>query len=170
MSRWPTHALLAALFLVRTVHAHGGHEQVPDGEAVSLDPIVRYTGPYAERTCSERMQLLMISWPFIAGFDIMAPYATHGICLWGDLPVRHGSGCMYNPELDEHLRTRAVSSPVGCNFFTDINGYCGRLYALDGMCLSKSLERVSPSLPTSSATLTRADSSPRTSMRHLPTR
>lgn len=40
MSRFGPQGLLAALLLASPALAHGGHESVPEGAAVSDDPIV----------------------------------------------------------------------------------------------------------------------------------
>lgn len=41
MSQLFLRGVLPALLLVSPALAHGGHENVPEGEAISLEPIVR---------------------------------------------------------------------------------------------------------------------------------
>lgn len=79
--------MLAALFfLVPSVLAHGGHEQVPEGSAVSEDPIVRGRSLLFGFGEYELM---------VTGLDIMDSHDSYGSRVWYHLSAGHGSGGMF---------------------------------------------------------------------------
>ena len=85
MSQLFLRGVLPALLLVSPAWAHGGHENVPEGEAISLEPIVRVPPVSADS----------LGWAQLTdstlGFDVMDSYDFDGICLWHPVPAGHGS-------------------------------------------------------------------------------
>lgn len=71
--------------------AHGDHEHVPEGSAVSEDPIVRVL----TWICPEVDPPLTLG---RVGLDAMDSYDSHGSIFWIDLSLGNGAGCMFlNP-------------------------------------------------------------------------
>lgn len=81
--------MLAALFfLVPSILAHGGHEQVPEGSAVSEDPIVRRPFFFFLFGLGEYRLT-------VTGLDIMDSHDSYGSRVWYHLSAGNGSGGMF---------------------------------------------------------------------------
>lgn len=91
-----------------TALAHGGHEAVPDGEAISLEPIVCSSHlsiclvPYKAggrplRSIHLSRTMLIIEPSYSSGLHTMGSYDSHGLFIRHYLPLGHGPGCMLLP-------------------------------------------------------------------------
>jgi hypothetical protein len=81
---------IIALIWFRTCAAHDHNaEEIPEGEAISLDPIVR--------SPSERQTILLLIWRLWTGFNIMDPHMPSDICFWAFISNRNGSRGMIPP-------------------------------------------------------------------------
>lgn len=128
--------------LVAVAAAHGGHENVPEGSAVSEDPIVRVV--FVEFTGTWGLLLTCAC----SGLHAMDSYDSHGCRVRGYLPHGYGAGCMSTPI----PRSRSHAN----------HSLLYRSSAPAGTSPSKSSEQSSPSWPTSSATPTAAANSGKT--------
>lgn len=83
-------AAVAALAWSRTCAAHEHHmDNIPEGEAVSPEPLVRPSSYTAHR--------LLMADDLVIGLDIMDSYSPSDTCLWHHLPNRNGSRGIANP-------------------------------------------------------------------------
>lgn len=92
-------ALPLALLLARQVSAHGGHEAVPEGQAISADPIVSL--PAFFLVLLNYLKMHFANKGHQTGCDVMDPYDLDGGGLRHNLSFGHGSGgkqAPYNSE------------------------------------------------------------------------
>lgn len=88
MSLFDRRGVLLALLLASSVSAHGDHHSLPEGTAITEDPIVCV--PQGSVLSTSLVSIGRLTLPAI-GCDIMGAYDSHGLRLWGYLPFWYDS-------------------------------------------------------------------------------
>jgi hypothetical protein len=79
-------AAAAVLLLVSGVHGHGGHSEVPEGQIITAEPLVRASS--LQLMCWAIAEMADRSW--IAGLYLMDSYPSYGRRVRVYLSNRHG--------------------------------------------------------------------------------
>jgi len=107
------------LLFATTALAHGGHEAVPEGEAISLEPIVCHTTAppcgvvFCNLTSGDNTNYFRN-----LGLHSMGSYDSYGLFFWNYLSFGYGSGCMFisprKSPLIVTLRVMLICVSLGC--------------------------------------------------------
>lgn len=123
------------LLFATTALAHGGHEAVPEGEAISLEPIVCHapSPPSGDMFCNLTSRDNTNYFRNL-GLHSMGSYDSYGLFFWNYLSFGYGSGCMFYS---------SKKIPFDCYLESNADlclPWLYRLFARDGTSLFKLLE------------------------------